>query len=272
MKKLLSTILALALFSALLTACTPKGPSSSAEPVKIKVGASPAPHAAILELVKEDLAAQNIELEIVEFTDYVLPNLALEQGEIDANFFQHLPYLQKFNSENDTHIVSVATVHFEPLGIYAGKTKTLEAIANGAKIAVPNDTANEARALQLLEKLGIIKLAQGKGLTATPLDIVENPHNVKITELEAAQLPNALPDVDFAIINGNYVIGAGITDAPLATEDKDSDGAQTYANILCVREGDEQRAEILALKAALNSEKVRTYIVETYGTLAVPVF
>ena len=188
----------------------------------LKVAASPTPHAEILNVAKEILAEQGIDLEVVEFSDYVQPNLVTENGEVDANYFQHTPYLDSFNEENGTHLVSVGAVHYEPFGIYPGKSSDLANIADGATIAVPNDTTNEARALQLLAAQGLITVRDGAGLTATVNDITENPHNVKIQEIEAAQLPRTVQDVDFAVINGNYAIEAGFSvgkDA-LATDPK----------------------------------------------------
>ena len=241
---------------------------------KLVVAASPTPHAEILGVAKEILAEQGITLDIKEFSDYVQPNLVTENGEVDANYFQHTPYLDSFNAENGTHLVSVGAIHYEPFGIYPGKSNDLANIADGATIAVPNDTTNEARALQLLAAQGIITVRDGAGLTATVNDIEENPHNVKIQEIEAAQLPRTVQDVDFAVINGNYAIEAGFSvgkDA-LATEDVSSEAAQTYANVLVVKEGNENDPAIQALLAALQSDKVRDYINETYDGAVVPIF
>lgn len=241
---------------------------------KLVVAASPTPHAEILGIAKEILAEQGITLEIKEFSDYVQPNLVTENGEVDANYFQHTPYLDSFNAENGTHLVSVGAIHYEPFGVYPGKSDDLANIADGATIAVPNDTTNEARALQLLAAQGIITVREGAGLTATVNDIEENPHNVKIQEIEAAQLPRTVQDVDFAVINGNYAMEAGFSvgkDA-LATEDASSEAAQTYANILVVKEGNENSPAIQALLTALQSDKVRDYINETYDGAVVPIF
>ena len=241
---------------------------------KLVVAASPTPHAEILGVAKEILAEQGITLDIKEFSDYVQPNLVTENGEVDANYFQHTPYLESFNAENGTHLVSVGAIHYEPFGIYPGKSNDLANIADGATIAVPNDTTNEARALQLLAAQGIITVREGAGLTATVNDIEENPHNVKIQEIEAAQLPRTVQDVDFAVINGNYAIEAGFSvgkDA-LATEDTSSEAAQTYANVLVVKECNENDPAIQALLAALQSDKVRDYINETYDGAVVPIF
>ena len=244
-------------------------------PVKegsIVVGASPSPHAQILEAVSEQLAQKGYQLEIKEFTDYIMPNTALEDGELDANFFQHQPYLTDFNEKNGTKLVSAAAIHFEPLGIYGGKTADLADLPEGAQIAVPNDTTNEARALWLLQAQGIIEVDEQTGLEATKQDITSNPKNVEIVEMEAAQLPRALADVDFAVINGNYAVAAEIADQVLVTEDKDSEAAKQYANIVAVREGDENREDIKALVEALQSDEVKAYIEETFGSTVIPVF
>lgn len=244
-------------------------------PVKegsIVVGASPSPHAQILEAVSEQLAQKGYQLEIKEFTDYIMPNTALEDGELDANFFQHQPYLTDFNEKNGTKLVSAAAIHFEPLGIYGGKTADLADLPEGAQIAVPNDTTNEARALWLLQAQGIIEVDEQAGLEATKQDITSNPKNVEIVEMEAAQLPRALADVDFAVINGNYAVAAEIADQVLVTEDKDSEAAKQYANIVAVREGDENREDIKALVEALQSDEVKAYIKETFGSTVIPVF
>lgn len=244
-------------------------------PVKegsIVVGASPSPHAQILEAVSEQLAQKGYQLEIKEFTDYIMPNTALEDGELDANFFQHQPYLTDFNEKNGTKLVSAAAIHFEPLGIYGGKTADLADLPEGAQIAVPNDTTNEARALWQLQAQGIIEVDEQAGLEATKQDITSNPKNVEIVEMEAAQLPRALADVDFAVINGNYAVAAEIADQVLVTEDKDSEAAKQYANIVAVREGDENREDIKALVEALQSDEVKAYIEETFGSTVIPVF
>lgn len=239
----------------------------------IKVGASVTPHAEILAQVKDVLAEQGYDLQVVEYNDYVLPNTALEDGDLDANFFQHQPYLDDFNAENGTHLVSVAAVHFEPFGLYAGKTASLDDIQEGATIAVPNDTTNEARALLLLEAQGLIKLKEGAGLTATVLDIEENPLNLEIKEIEAAQLVRSLPDVDVAAINGNYAAEGGLDVADaIAVEASDSLAADTYANVIVVKEGNEDSAKTKALVDAVLSDEVRSYIEKTYGNAVIPVF
>ena len=216
----------------------------------IKVGAGVTPHAEILREIQDDLEKKGYALEVVEYNDYVLPNTALEDGDLDANYFQHKPYLDDFNAENGTHIVGVANVHFEPLGIYAGKTKSLADLKDGAGVAVPNDTTNEARALLLLEQEGLIKLKEKAGLQATILDIQENPLNLKIKELEAAQVARAVSDVDIACINGNYAIEAGLEEA-IALESAESEAAETYANLIAVKEGNEDTEKTQALVEAV---------------------
>ncbi|MBQ1172760.1 MAG: MetQ/NlpA family ABC transporter substrate-binding protein [Lachnospiraceae bacterium] len=239
----------------------------------LKVGASITPHAEILAQVKDTLAAEGYDLQVVEYNDYVLPNTALEDGELDANFFQHQPYLDDFNAENGTHLVSVAAVHFEPFGLYAGKTDSIANLKDGAVVAVPNDTTNEARALLLLEAQGLIKLKEGAGLTATVLDIEENPLNLEIKEIEAAQLVRSLPDVDIAAINGNYAAEGGLNVADaIAVEASDSLAADTYANVIVVKEGNENSEKTQALVDAVLSDGVKSYIEETYGNAVIPVF
>ena len=239
----------------------------------LKVGASITPHAEILAQVKDTLAQEGYDLQVVEYNDYVLPNTALEDDELDANFFQHQPYLDDFNAENGTHLVSVAAVHFEPFGLYAGKTDSIANLKDGAIVAVPNDTTNEARALLLLEAQGLIKLKEGAGLTATVLDIEENPLNLEIKEIEAAQLVRSLPDVDIAAINGNYAAEGGLNVADaIAVEASDSLAADTYANVIVVKEGNENSEKTQALVDAVLSDGVKSYIEETYGNAVIPVF
>ena len=250
----------------------PVGDSKPGAPIVIKVGATPAPHAAVLEVVKELLKEQNIDLQIQEFDDYILPNTAVEDGSLDANYFQHITYMNNFNEENGTHLVSVAEVHYEPFAIYAGKTASLDALADGAVIAVPNDGTNEARALMLLEAQGLIKLREGAGLAATKDDIAENPHNYEIQELTANLLTTTLQDVDVAIINGNYALGAGLSeDDALAFEDAAA-AAAPYVNVLAVKEGREDDPSIQALVKALQSDEVKQFMLNAYGNAVVPAF
>ncbi len=277
MKKLLSSLLVVAL----LAGCSSNNNPPASDPAELEtiiVGASPSPHAQILESVKETLKAEGYDLVIKEFDDYIIPNTALENDELDANYFQHQPYLDGFNNDYGTHLASVLKVHFEPLGVYAGgsseikDTLTLDDIKDGAQIAVPNDGTNEARALQLLEAHGLIKIKAGVGLAATVLDIEENPKNIKIVEIEAKNLSAILPDVDYAVINGNYALSADIVDKLCVSEDKNSEGAQEYANVLVVKEGHENDEKIEALKKALTSADTKTFIENTFGTLVISVF
>jgi len=247
---------------------------SAAEEVTIVVGATPTPHAEILNEVVADLATQGITLTVQEFTDYVLPNTALNDSDLDANFFQHRPYLDSFNEENGTKLVGLAPIHYEPLGIYPGKTASIDALKDKAQVAVPNDPTNEARALLLLQDNGLITLKSDAGLEATKNDIEKNPKNLEIIEIEAAQVPKSLQDVDIAVINGNYAIEAGLnaaTDA-LAKEEQDSLAATTFANLIVVREGDETRPEIQALVTALQSDKIKKFIEEKYAGAVIPSF
>ena len=268
MKRRLVSLTLAALLVLGLTACGGKKQKAT-----IKVGATPAPHAAILEVAKEILAEQGYTLDIVEYDDYITPNTSLEDGSLDANYFQHITYMNEFNAENGTHMVSAAGIHYEPFGLYAGKTAALADLQDGAQIAVPNDGTNEARALLLLEQEGLIKLKDGVGLSATKSDIAENPHNYEIMELEARLLPTTLQDVDMAVINGNYAIDAGlkVSDA-VAVEAADGAAAEAYVNVLAVKEGSESSAGIQALVKALQSDTVKTFIEDTYDGAVVPLF
>lgn len=242
-----------------------------AELEKIVIGASPAPHAEILKAAQEPLKEKGYELDIKEYTDYVQPNNALQAGDLDANYFQHIPYLEQFNEQYGTKLVNAGTIHYEPFGIYAGKTSDLSALADGAKVAVPNDVTNEARALLLLEAQGLLTLKDNTDLNATRNDIVENPKNLEIIEIEAAQIPRSLSDVDIAVINGNYAIEAGlkVSDA-LAVEASDSVAATTYGNVIAVREGDETKDSIKALVEVLKGDEVKKFIEDTYEGAVVP--
>ncbi len=277
MKKLISLALALVLALTLASCASSKkavGTDNGDGTVTLKVGASITPHAEILREVKDTLAEEGIVLEIVEYTDYVQPNLSLEDGSLDANYFQHAPYLEEFNSEQGTHLASAGAVHYEPFGIYPGRVDSIEALPDGGKVSIPNDGTNEARALLLLEAQGLITLKEGVGLDATILDIEQNPKNLDIVELEAAQLTISLSDVDLSVINGNYAMQAGLSVASdaLAVEDKDSEAAETYANIVAVREGDENNEYIAKLVDALTSEDVRAFIERTYDGAVIPKF
>ena len=268
MKKIIA--IALVLVMALsLAAC-----GGSADEKTITVAASSTPHAEILAVAKEVLAADGWTLEVVEYADYVVPNTVVDDGEMDANYFQHQPYLDTFNAENGTALVSVAAIHYEPFGIYPGTKDSIDGLAEGDKIAVPNDGSNRARALLLLEAQGLITLKEGVGMEATVLDIVENPIGLEIVEMEAAQIAGVRDSVALAVINGNYALLAELNVAKdaIASEDAASVSAQTYANILVVKEGNENAAKIQALKAALLSDAVRNYINETYSGAVVPIF
>ena len=239
----------------------------------IRIGASPSPHAEILEQVKAEVEAQGYTLEITEYNDYVIPNTAVQQGELDANFFQHKPYLDNFNVNNGTDLVSVAAIHFEPLGVYSKELTNLSELSEGAKVGVPNDATNEARALLLLEANGIITLKEGAGVSATIQDIASNPLNLEIVEIEAAQLPLSLQDFAIAVINGNYAISGGLKVADaLAIEESTSVAAETYANIVAVKAGNEDSEKIQVLINALKSDAVKQYIEGTYEGAVVPVF
>ncbi|MGM9604667.1 MAG: MetQ/NlpA family ABC transporter substrate-binding protein [Faecousia sp.] len=267
MKKVFAIVLTLAL-------CLSLAAFSKKDDNVITVAASPTPHAEILAVAAEVLEKEGYKLEITEYNDYVVPNNVVEDGEIDANYFQHQPYLDTFNEENGTHLVSVALIHYEPFGIYAGTKDSIDALEKGDKIAIPNDGSNRARALLLLEAQGIITLAEDVGMDATVLDITEKSVDVEIVEMEAAQIAGVRDSVALAVINGNYALLAGLnagTDA-IAVEDAESISAQTYANILAVKEGNEENAKIEALKNALLSDEVRDFINETYEGAVVPIF
>ncbi len=262
----LAAVLCLALFA---------GCSGSDDDKLIRVGGTVTPHCEILEQVRPILEEQGYTVEIVQFDDYVLPNNSTEDGELLANFFQHQLYLDDFNEANGTHLVSVADIHYEPFGIYPGKTASLEELQDGATIAIPNDGTNEARALFLLEAQGLITMNEGVDTTATVLDIAENPHNYNIVELNAAQLPRSLEDVDLAVINGNYALQGGLNaiDDALAIEDAQSDQIVTYyKNVLVVKEGNEDDPRVKALAEALQSDTVRQFIEETYNGAVIPLF
>lgn len=240
----------------------------------ITVAATAAPHAEILEsdIVKNALAAEGYEVKVTVFDDYVQPNNVVESGEIDANYFQHITYLKDFNEQNKTSLVSAGGIHYEPFGIYGGKKKSLDELADGDSIAVPNDTTNEARALLLLEANGLITLKEGVGLQATVNSITDNPHNLEIVEVEAAQVPHQLESVDYAIMNGNYAMEAGFTVATdaLAYEAQDSDAATNYVNVIAVKQGNENEPGIKALVKVLKSDEVKKWIEGEYSGSVVP--
>ena len=239
---------------------------------KVTVAATSVPHAEILEAAKPLMAAKGWELVVTEFTDYVQPNEVVEAGDMDANYFQHITYMESYNEEKGTHLVNAGNIHYEPLGVYPGKQSDLAAITDGAEIAVPNDTTNEARALLLLQEQGLITLNDGAGITATVNDIKENPHKIKFVELAAEQIPRSLPDFDFAVINGNYALEAGLNaaDDALAVETSDSDAVKKYVNVIAVKEGNENNEGIKALVEVLKSDEMKKFINDTYQGSVVP--
>lgn len=238
----------------------------------ITVAASATPHAEILEQAKTILAEQGWNLEVTVFDDYVLPNEVVESGEFDANYFQHIPYLNDFNETKGTHLVNAGGIHYEPFGIYPGTKSDLSELAKGDVIAVPNDTTNEARALLLLQDNGIITLKEGVGLEATVNDIVENPYGVEIEELEAAQVARVIPEVAFVVLNGNYALEAGysVANDSIAYEKADSEAAKTYVNVIAVKEGNEANEGIQALVEVLKSDAIKQYINDTYDGAVIP--
>lgn len=261
------------------------GAASGAEgTVTLKVGASPSPHAEILEHAAELLAAEGITLDIVEFDDYVMPNTALQEGSLDANYFQHEPYLLNFNAENGTNLVSAGAIHYEPLGVYAGKSDDIANVPDGAVIGIPADATNGGRALLLLQECGVLTLKDGisidtfrnaeanaEAINFTEYDgIAENPHNVKIEALVADMLPAALPDMDFAVINGNYAIPAGLSDKLLVIENAGGEAAGVFANIIAVRAGDETREDIQKLVSVLKSDEMKEWITSNYEGSVLP--
>lgn len=265
----LALVLALAL--TVLTACG--GGSGDDADKTIKVAASPTPHAEVLNSVKDALAEEGWTLEVVEFDDYVQPNVATTEGDVDANYFQHIPYLEQYNDENGTDLVAVGNVHYEAMGAYKGTKNSFDELAEGDKIGVPNDVTNEARALQLLAANGVITLKDGVGLEATKTDIVDNPKNVEIVELEAATIPASLPDLAFGVINANYALGAGLTtENAVAYEAEDSEAAETYVNVIVVNAGNENSEKTQALVKAVQTDAVKDFILNTYNGAVQPKF
>jgi len=273
-KNLLKRITALSVATitafGLLTGCG--SDSSASKGGVITIAASPTPHAEILTKAAELLKDKGWELKITEFEDYVQPNLVVDSGEIDANYFQHVPYLDEFNKENGTNLVNAGGIHYEPFGIYPGTKSSLADVADGDVIAVPNDTTNEARALLLLQDNGLIKLKDGAGLTATVLDIEENAHNLQIQELEAAQVSRVKDEVAYVVLNGNYALEAGFSVGKdsIAYEKSDSEAAKTYVNIIAVKKGNENSEGIKALVEVLKSDEIKKFINDTYDGAVVP--
>lgn len=269
MKKGFIILLAGIVAAGALTGCAGAGKESSKV---LKVAASATPHAEILEQAKPLLKEKGYDLEVTVFDDYIQPNEVVESGEFDANYFQHEPYLKSFNKEKGTHLVSAGQIHYEPFGIYPGTRKSLDEIEKGDSIAVPNDTTNEARALLLLQDNGLITLKDGAGLEATVNDIEDNPKEIKIVELEAAQIPRVTEETAFVVLNGNYALEAGYTvgkDA-LVYETAQSQAAQTYVNILAVKKGTEKDEGIKVLTEVLKSEQIKAYIEKTYEGAVIP--
>lgn len=277
MKKFGAFLLAGVLAIGALTGCgsTDKKAESSTgstDTQVIKVAASATPHAEILEEAKPLLAKEGYDLQVTVFDDYVQPNEVVDSGDFDANYFQHVPYMEQFNKEKGTKLVDAGDIHYEPFGIYPGTKKSLDEIADGDEIAVPNDTTNEARALLLLQDNGLIKLKDGAGLTATVNDIAENPHNIKIVELEAAQVARVTGETAFVVLNGNYALQAGysVKKDALAYEASDSEAAKTYVNIIAVKEGNENSDKIKALVDVLKSDEIKDFINENYDGAVIP--
>lgn len=276
MKKSLCILASLLVAAGVITGCGGKQEAAkpaakeAAKPVVLKVGATPVPHAEILNLIKPILAKQGVDLQVIEFSDYVKPNLSLSDKELDANFFQHEPYLEKFASERKLALVSLVKVHIEPMGVYSKTIKDIKQVPAGTKIAIPNDPTNGGRALSILQKAGLLKLRDGVGISGTPNDISENPKSLQIIEVEAAMLPRNLDDVGLAVINSNFALQANLnpTKDALFIEPKDS----PYANIIAVRKGDESRPEIEKLKKAITSPEVKKFIEEKYKGAVVPAF
>jgi D-methionine transport system substrate-binding protein len=278
MKKISKVLSILLLFTLLFTACSSKSNSTGdsskdtakTENKKLVVGATPMPHAEILNFVKPLLEAKGITLEVKEFTDYVTPNIALNDKELDANFFQHVPYMEEFAKQKNLQLVAAVKVHVEPMGAYSSKIKSTDELKDGATIAIPNDATNEGRALLLLQKQGLIKLKEASNLSQTPKDIVENPKNLKFSELEAAQLPRVLVDVDIAVINTNYALEAKLN--PVKDALFIEDGDSPYANVLTVRPDNQNSPEIQELVKILNSEEVKKFINDKYQGAIIPAF
>lgn len=266
MKKAIATFLTLSLVAAFAVT------AAAEEDKTITVAASPTPHAEILEKAKEILAEDGWDLQVTEFEDYVQPNLVVDSGDFDANYFQHIPYLDSFNEEQGTDLVNAGGIHYEPFGIYPGQKSSLDELAEGDVIAVPNDTTNEARALLLLQDNGVLTLKEGAGLTATVNDIEENPLNIEIQELEAAQVSRVVDEVAFVVLNGNYALAAGfsVSQDSIAYETSDSEAAKTYVNVIAVKNGNENEEKIQALVEVLKSDEIKDFINENYDGAVIP--
>lgn len=270
MKKILLVLCSVLVLALLIAGCGGSETKSEGGKTVLKVGATPVPHAELLNFVKPQLAKEGVDLQIIEFSDYVKPNLSLNDKEIDANFFQHIPYLEEFAKERNMPLVTLTKVHIEPMGIYSTKYKSLDELPQDAKIAIPNDPTNGGRALMLLQSANLLKLKDGVTITATPGDIVDNPKNIEIVEIEAALLPRSMNDVDYSVINSNFAMEAKLNPVKdsLFTEPKES----PYANVVAIRKGDENRPELQKLAKALTSSEVKKFIEETYKGAVVPAF
>jgi D-methionine transport system substrate-binding protein len=274
MKKILALLATLCLATLLIAGCggsdKKAAPQGADKKVTLKIGATPVPHAEILNLIKPTLAKEGVDLQVIEFTDYVKPNMSLNDKELDANFFQHIPYLEKFCKDRNMQLVSLVKVHIEPMGIYSKKIKDIKNVPDGAKIGIPNDPTNGGRALALLAKAGLLKMKDGVGVNGTVADITSNPKNIKIVEVEAALLPRSLDDVTASVINSNFAMEAKLNPVKdsLFSEGKES----PYANIVAVRKGDENRPELQKLAKALTSPEVKKFIEEKYKGAVVPAF
>lgn len=272
MKKVLSLALIIVLSLSILVGCSSDGgnETDSENLEKIKIGVTPEPHKKLVELVVDDLKEDGVEVEIVEFTDYVTPNTTLADGEIDANFFQHGPYFEDFIEKQDVELISIGNVHVEPMALYSNSIDSLDDLEDNSEIGIPNDSVNGGRALLLLQANGLIKLDESAGIEASPKDIVDNPKNLTFSELEAAFLPRALDDVAAAVINGNYALEADLN--PLTDGLLIEDGDSPYANLVAVRKGEENEEKFAKLLKALQSDKIKTYIEDTYEGAVVPAF
>ena len=275
MKKIIALLATLCLATLLIAGCggndkKAAAPAGADKKVTLKVGATPVPHAEILNLIKPTLAKEGVDLQVIEFTDYVKPNLSLNDKELDANFFQHIPYLEKFAKDRNLQLVSLVKVHIEPMGIYSKTIKDIKQVPDGAKISIPNDPTNGGRALALLEKAGLLKMKEGVGVNGTVANITSNPKKLQIIEVEAALLPRSLGDVNLSVINSNFAMEAKLNPVKdsLFSEGKES----PYANIVAVRKGDENRPELQKLAKALTSPEVKKFIEEKYKGAVVPAF
>lgn len=270
MKKILVTLASVLALALMLTGCGGEKKEAAGGAVVVKAGATAVPHAEILNFIKPQLAKEGVDLQVIEFSDYVKPNLSLNDKELDCNYFQHIPYLEKFVAERNLPLVTLVKVHIEPMGIYSTKVKALSELANGSKVAIPNDPTNGGRALALLEKAGVLKLKEGVGISGTPADVVANEKKLEIVEIEAALLPRSMDDVDLSVINSNYAMEAKMNPVKDALFLEASESP--YANIVAIRKGDENRPELQKLAKAINAPEVKKFIEEKYKGAVVATF